>query len=172
MKYAFVLASNVYISHEPVISYADNNSQTEILRITSYKPHKKHDQHHTALAIDANIFLEGGQPLKITGNSFDNAAGHQVNTTDDILSLNKSGEVVFEVHQFPEEDFSSLQSHIYNEIEAQGVDIVFIVRGNFWVDGHHIIIDNEKLFIDEDSYATGVTNNHEGVLLSPYSVRS
>ncbi|GAB2688685.1 hypothetical protein GCM10027037_09050 [Mucilaginibacter koreensis] len=172
MKYAFVLASNVYISHQPVISYADNDTQTEFLRVTSYKPNKKHDAHHTALTIEANFNVEGGQPVKVSTNDFDNITGYHTHAADDILTLSKNNDVVFEIHQLPEEDFSSLQSHIYNEIEAQGADAVFIIRGNFWVNGHHIIIDNEKLFVDDDSYATGVTNNHEGVLLSPYGILS
>ncbi|WP_462265894.1 hypothetical protein [Mucilaginibacter sp.] len=171
MTYAFVLASNVYISHQPVVSYADQDSQVEILQVTSFKPNKKYDQHHTALAINANFELEGGQPFSVTNNTISNS-DYKLDTFDDKLSISRNETILFEVHQLADEDYHALQSHIYNEIEAQHAEAVFIIRGDFWVKGHHIIIDNEKLFVGDDSYATGVTNNHEGVLLTPYGVRS
>ncbi len=172
MKYAFVFATNVYISHQATVSYADKESQTEFLKITSFKPAVKHDPHHTSLVFDANISLEGGALFNVSGNVPAADEGYKTETSIDRTIITKNDTVLLDVHQFPENEFHSLQSHIYNEIEAQQPDAVFIVRGDFWVSGHHIIIDNEKLFIDDDSYATGVTNNHDGVLLTPYGVMS
>jgi hypothetical protein len=41
-----------------------------------------------------------------------------------------------------------------------------MIKGNFTIGGAHIMIENEKMFIDHDSFANGVNNAHEGVILT------
>lgn len=169
MKYAFIFASNIYMSQQPTVSYADNDTTTEFLKVLTFKRNIKHDQHHTALAVDANVNLEDGSSFKITNNVLDGGlTGYELHNQEDKVCVMKNDTVFFEVHQLPEADWDTLQTHILNEIQVQEPEAVFIVRGDFWVNGHHIIVDSEKLFVDNDSYATGVTNDHGGVMLKPY----
>ncbi|AYL94903.1 hypothetical protein [Mucilaginibacter celer] len=59
-----------------------------------------------------------------------------------------------------------MSSHVLNEIHAQHPDHVLTIKGNFRVDGAHFVIENEKMFIDQNGYANGVVNAHHGVVLS------
>ncbi len=171
MTYAFILATNVYISHQKTVSYADNDSQTEFLKILTYQPGKRHDSNDKKLVIDASIAPDNGDPLTINNNVIKEPGGYQVQVKDNQVNIFKENkEILLEVIQLAEGDFKNLQSHINNEIRAQNPEAVFIIKGDFWVSGRHIIIDNEKLFVGDDTYATGVTNNPEGVMLTPYDV--
>jgi hypothetical protein len=55
-----------------------------------------------------------------------------------------------------------LEHNIVAELEVNMPLNIIRVRGNFMAGGIHIEIDNEKLFIGDDSYATAVfAGEHE-----------
>jgi hypothetical protein len=65
-----------------------------------------------------------------------------------------------------------LEHNIIAELEALAPDAVIRIRGNFMVDDLHLEIDNEKLFVNGNSYAnstqTGKLNlqfNHDSVVI-------
>ena len=75
-------------------------------------------------------------------------------------------EPVLDVYQFDPHEYGGLSSHVLNEIHAQHPDHVLTIKGNFFVGGAHFLIENEKMFIDNNGYANGVVNAHNGIILS------
>ncbi|WP_158824782.1 hypothetical protein [Mucilaginibacter lacusdianchii] len=174
MKYAFIFGTSVFLSEQPTVSYADASRRIDFLRILS---HYRHINGGTdkVLTIDAHITSSDDLPVEILGNRAQEGTSIVTKTDDYRIGFYRdanSHHPILEVHQFTENEIAGLSSHIVNEIEAQRPDVVLGIKGDFRVEDHRILIENEKFFVDGDDYANGVTNAHNGVLLTPYGVIS
>lgn len=168
MKYAFILGSNIFITTHRTVSYADANTKVQFLKIQSFFAAGNHTPGHVLL-VDVSINTPKGE--KVMLNSNEPIAGTVIETklTDNRLQLFNANhaEPLLDVYQLAEHEYKHLSSHIVNEIEAQHVEVVITLKGDFKVDGHHIVIDNERLYVNGDAFANGVFNAHEGVELKP-----
>jgi hypothetical protein len=173
MKYAFLFGSNVFVVPSNTISYIDNEQTTRFLRIVSVHYDTPPDQPRTVLSIDADIKDNEGHVLRITANQSEDISNFEIHETYDRVLVSKhDGSTVLDVHQLDYETAMSLEHNIIAELEVNMPLAVIRVRGNFLLGGIHIEIDNEKLFIDDDSYATAALAgeddlrfSHSGILI-------
>ncbi|HWD87759.1 MAG TPA: hypothetical protein VG367_06500 [Mucilaginibacter sp.] len=173
MKYAFLFGSNVFVVPGNTISYVDNEQTTRFLRIVSVHKDDPEGEKRSVLTIDADIKDNEGHVLHITNNKSDDITHFLIHETYNQLQVSKqNGSTVLDVHQLDYKTAMSLEANIVAELEVNMPLNVIRIRGNFMAGGLHIEIDNEKLFIDDDSYATaalaGETDlkfSHSGVLI-------
>jgi len=173
MKYAFLFGSNVFVVPNNTISYIDNEQTTRFLRILSVHHDTPPDQRRAVLSIDADVKDNEGHILRITANQSEDISNFEIHETyDRVLVTKHDGSTVLDVHQLDYETAMSLEHNITAELEVNMPLAVIRVRGNFLLGGIHIEIDNEKLFIDDDSYATAALAgdndlrfSHSGVLI-------
>lgn len=173
MKYAFVFGTNVYLSDTRTVSYANTEDRIEFLKVLSAYNHRDSKDDYT-LAIDATFSSSDDEEIKIENNQLQANSNVKLETLPYRVRVFHAShaEPILDVYQLPEDEYDALDSHITNEIEVLRPEAVFTIKGDFRVGGHRILIDNEKLFVDGDSYATGKTNAHQGVMLTPYGVLS
>lgn len=168
MKYAFILGTSVFLTEHPTVSYADASQRIEFLKILSPYHHDNPTEH--LLAVDAQVYTADNEVIGITNNQPQAGTNIMIKSDDNRVGFYRDANhhPVLEVHRMAEDDIAGLSSHIVNEIAAQNPIAVFNIKGSFSVGGHHIDIENEKYYIDEDDYANGVTSSHEGAVLVPY----
>jgi hypothetical protein len=173
MKYAFLFGSNVFVVPNNTISYMDQEQTTRFLRILSVHRDTPAGERRQVLSVDADVKDNEGRELRITANQPEDISNFVIHETYDRLLVTKpDGSAVLDVHQLDYETAMSLEHNITAELEVNMPLAVIRVRGNFLLGGIHIEIDNEKLFIDDDSYATAALAgdndlriSHSGVLL-------
>jgi len=167
-KHAFILGTNIYLSNHRTISYNNGNSSAVFLTIRNfYNPQNNAPDHE--LIIDADINTLGDHhPVRVTGNMVQQGAAdvHAV-VEPNRVRLYHAGheEPILDVYQLDPHEYHGLGSYILNEIHSQHPDPIFTIHGNFNVAGSHIYIENERLHVDHDTFANGVENAHDGVVL-------
>ncbi|MEO3403374.1 hypothetical protein AAFN85_05705 [Mucilaginibacter sp. CAU 1740] len=164
MKHAFVFGTTIFLSEQNTLTYSDGLSNIEFLKVLSFYDNSKGH----VLAIDAHITSPAGNEIRIAANNNDNSANVKLEVTASRIKVFEPGheEPVLDVYQFDPHEYAGLSSHVLNEIHAQHPDHVLTIKGNFKVEGAHFLIENEKMFIDQNGYANGVVNAHHGVILS------
>lgn len=164
-KHAFIFGTNIFLSNHRTFSYHDGDTNVLFLTIHNFYDQSSHGQ----LNIDADInTVDDHHPVKVVGNRVEAGNDVRVQAEPNRVRLYHAGhpEPILDVYQFDPHEYAGLSSHITNEIHSQQPDPVFTIKGNFKVAGAHIMIENEKMFIDHDNFANGVTNAHEGVVLT------
>ena len=159
MKYAFILGSNAYIASHGVITFFEGTQETEFLKIQSVLQPVKAG--NTVLSVDLHI-------KDLHGNIASNVRKDE--EPGRVKLLNADGSTLIDVHQLDEADYMHLSHHITAELERYNPIAVIRVDGHFMVGEHRIIIDNEKLFIDDDSFAESVLIGQGGVQLRAHGV--
>jgi hypothetical protein len=164
MKYAYILGSNAFVSPHGYISSTENGETKTFLSIRSVY-HDTAAGSHLSVDIDIRDMLD--RELKLTDNlaGIDNVfkiseERDRVHVTDHI------GNTIIDVHQLDDESAMALEHNVVAELEVHAPIAAIRVRGNFMLGGIHIEIDNEKLFVNGNSYANSVlagTNNLEFV---------
>jgi len=173
MKYAFLFGSNVFVVPGNTISYVDNEQTTRFLRIVSVHKDDPSGEKRSVLTIDADIKDNEGHVLRITNNQSEDISNFHIQETYDRVLVNKrNGSTVLDVHQLDYKTAMSLEHNIVAEMEVNMPLHIIRLHGNFLAGGLHIEIDNEKLFIGDDSYAmaaqageTDLRFSHAGVLI-------
>lgn len=167
MKHAFIFGTNIFLSNHRTFSYNDGNTITTFLTIRSfYNPQNTAPDHELVIDADINT-VDDHHPVRVTGNMVQQGGDVKVVSEPNRVRLYHTGhaEPILDVYQFDPHEYAGLSSHITNEIHSQHPDPVFTIKGNFKVAGAHIYIENEKMLIDHDSFANGVENAHDGVVL-------
>ena len=166
MKHAFIFGTNIFLSNHRTFSYNDGNAITTFLTIRSfYNPQNSGPEE---LVIDADInTVDDHHPVRLTGNMAQQGDDVRVVTEPNRVRVYHAdnAEPILDVYQLDPHEYAGLSSHITNEIHSQHPDPVFTIKGNFVIAGSHIYIENEKMLIDHDSFANGVENAHDGVVL-------
>jgi hypothetical protein len=157
MKYAYILGSNSFISPDGFISYTENGQTKTFLSIRSI-------YHDTAadsrLSIDLDIKDMHGRDFKLTNNETDNTTGVNMADRDRVLLTGNDGTTIIDVHQLDDESAMRLEHNIIAELEVHAPIAVIRIRGNFMLGGIHIEIDNEKLFVNNNSIANSTRASH------------
>jgi len=154
MKYAYILGSNAYVSPHGFISYSEGDQTKSFLSIRSIYHDNAPGSH---LSIDLDIKDMLGRELRITDNQADNATGfHIAEQRDRILVTKHNGETIIDIHQLDDQSAMRLAHNVIAELEVNTPVAVIRVRGDFMLGGMHIEIDNEKLFVNGNSYANSV----------------
>lgn len=165
MKYAFLFGSNVFIIPSNVISYVDNDETNEFLRIKSIC----HDNGvHSDLTIDTDLKDTEGRGLRIKNNEVVTSFGYKVSKSPDrILAKGFNNDTVLEIEQLSEESAKGLDHNIAEEIKAHAPDAIFRIRGDFMMGKMHVAVDNDKLSIGRDSYASAAITGESGLKFTP-----
>ncbi|MFI5159755.1 MAG: hypothetical protein ACHQHN_00690 [Sphingobacteriales bacterium] len=157
MKYAFIMGSNLFVVPGNTISFTDNEGDHRFLRIVSFQHHTQPEQKRAVLIIDADIKDNEGHVIKLTGNKAEEAPPYDIlEQTDRVLVTKADGTTVLDVHQLDERSAMALEHNISAELEVNIPYVAIRLRGNFVLGNLHIEIDNEKLFIGDDSYGNSV----------------
>jgi len=164
MKHAFIFGTTIFLCEQNTLTHSDGLSNIEFLRILSFY----NEQKGKVLTIEANINAPNGETIRISANANENGADIRLDVTEGRIKVFQPGhaEPLLDVYQFDPHEYSGLSSHVLNEIHAQHPDHVLTIKGNFFVGGAHFLIENEKMFIDNNGYANGVVNAHNGIILS------
>jgi len=165
MKYAFLFGSNVFIIPSNVISYVDNDETNEFLRIKSIC---HNDGFHSDLTIDTDLKDTEGRGLKIRNNEVVTSFGYKISRAPDrILATGYNNDTVLDIEQLDMESARKLDDNIAAEIEAHSPDAIFRIRGDFMMGKMHVAVDNEKLSIGHDSYASATITGESGLKFTP-----
>lgn len=168
MKYAFILGTNCFVTPHGFISYTENGLSKTFLSIRSI-------YHDTAdgsrLAVDLETRDTSGKDLKLTDNKTDHAAGFNISEQRDrILVTKKNGDAIIDILQLDDKSAMRLDHNIIAELEVQEVVAVIRLRGAFMLGGIHIEIDNEKIFVNNNSYANSVLAGNNNLQFSTKGV--
>jgi len=165
MKYAFLFGSNVFIIPSNVISYVDNDETNEFLKIKSIC----HDNGvHSDLTIDTDLKDTEGRGLKIQDNEVITSFGYKISKSPGhFLAKGFNNDTVLEIEQLSEESAKKLHHNIAAEIEANAPDAIFRIRGDFMMGKMHVAVDNDKLSIGHDSYASAAITGDSGLKFTP-----
>jgi len=172
MKYAFIMGSNSFIVPGNTLVYSKGDHNVNFLRINSIYRDRPGGQ-STILNVDLDIKDTDGTVIKIEKNEPVQTGKTDVAAHDDRLHITRpDGLTLIDIHQMDEHTAMRLEHNIIAELEALSPDVVIRLRGNFMVDDLHLEIDNEKLFVNGNSYANstqaGKLNlqfNHDRVVI-------
>lgn len=159
MKYAFVFGSSAFIVPNGVISYADGENIKQILRIQSIY----HDtQPNSFLSVDLNIKDDKGNQVILAGSDKEFGSLFNVESKrDSVKILNGDGSTLIHIHQLDDVSAMSLEHNITAEFEVNMPLAVIRITGDFMVEDLHILAENEKLYINDNGYATSaLAGNH------------
>jgi hypothetical protein len=152
MKYAFIIGTSAFIVPRGVISYANHEKAKEILRIHSLY----HDTEPLSfLSVDLDIKDADGHEVKVQANKAVNAGIFTIKTERDSVKILKSdGSLIIHVHQLEDKAAMGLELNIVAEMEVNMPVVAIRINGEFMAEELHISGENEKLFINDDGYAT------------------
>jgi hypothetical protein len=154
MKYAFIMGSNSYIVPGNTVVYNDHGKNIEFLRINSVYQEGATSNQPNLLSVDLDIKDVDGSVIKIQGNKPVQAGKADVAEYHDRLLLTRpDGTTIIDVHQLDNRSAKHLEHNIIAELEVHAPVAVVRVRGNFMAGDLHVEIDNEKLFLNKNSYA-------------------
>jgi hypothetical protein len=159
MKYAFVFGSSAFVVPNGVISYADSNHIKEILRIQSIYHDNKSG---SVLSIDLDITDNKGNEVKLIANKKEFGSLFTVQQErDSVKVLNSDGSLLIQVHQLDDKSAMSLEHNITAEFEVNMPLAVIRISGDFMAHGIRVIAENEKLYVNNEGYATSaMAGNH------------
>lgn len=173
MKYAFIMGSNSFIVPGNTLIYSDHDQNINFLRINSIYHERPAAQGPSVLTADLDIKDLDGSVINLQGNKPVQNVKVDIAEYRDRLNITRAdGTTVIDVHQLDDKSAMRLEHNIIAELEVHAPVVVLRVRGNFMVNDLHLEIDNEKLFVNGNSYANstlaGKLNlqfNHDSVLL-------
>jgi len=152
MKYAFVFGTSAFIVPQAVIVTANEDITKQILHVHSLYHDNEPD---SFFSINLDIKDKAGNYVRLTGNKAESEGGYKVETTkNSVKVLNADGSILIQVHQLDDETALGLETNIIKEFEVNMPLAVIRINGEFWADGIHVIAENEKLWVNEDSWAT------------------
>ena len=155
-----------------VVGYSHEKASGEFLRINAIY----HDLPATAepafLDIDLNIKDTDGKQVTVTANKPVTGAPYTVvKDRDSIQVLRLDGSLIIEIHQLDEESALALEHNIVAELEVNAPVAVIRITGEFWVDSIHVRAENEKLFINDNGYATSAMTGHNQLVFTPDGIQ-
>jgi len=173
MKYAFIFGSNLFVVPGNTINYIDHEQTTRFLRIATLYKDPEPGKPHSFLTIDTDIKDFNGHTLRLTGNRFEDATGFQIlEQHNRVLVTHYDGTTFLDVLQLDDRSAMHLEHNIIAELEVNRPVVAIRLRGNFLAGDIHVEIDNEKLFVDNESQAGSVLAgdgdllfSHSGVIL-------
>ncbi|OKS87622.1 hypothetical protein [Mucilaginibacter polytrichastri] len=172
MKYTFLFGSNAFIVDQPVITYLQDGEPIELIRIKSIYAPSTNPAEQKVLVVDTHITDTLGHTITLADNDYEHSDYKVKRTNNQIHVTNSTDHTVLDVLQLDTATAGHLSSHIINELHNVGETHVLRIRGDFMIGEHHITVDNEKLYIDDDIYAESVHVGHNGgIQLSKDGVR-
>jgi hypothetical protein len=155
MKYAFIIGSNAFIVPSGVVTYADHEGAKEFLRINSIYHDLPSDAGSSFLDINLNVTDINGTAVSMLGDRLVSGAEYTVNRSrDSIHILRADGSTLIHVHQLDDESAMNLEHNITAELDVHAPVAVIRITGEFLLGDLHVSAENEKLFVNNNGYAT------------------
>ena len=171
MKYAYIAGTNAFIVPSKVVSYRHDNGSGEFLRINSIYHDLPASAEKSFLDVDINIKDTDGKQVLITANKPVTGAPYTVvKDRDSIQVLRIDGSLIIEIHQLDEESAMALEHNITAELEVNAPVVVIRITGEFLVDSIHVRAENEKLFLNNNGYATSAMVGNNQLIFTPNGV--
>jgi|ERR1700761_4638394 len=160
MKYAFLIGSNAFIVPSNTISYGETESGKHFLRVNAIHNDSKGSE-PSSLNIDLEIKDTDGTSVVVIANKPVTGAPYTIKTDrDSIQILRSDGSMIIHVHQLDTEAAMALEHNIVAELEVNDPVVVIRITGEFFVDHMLVKAQNEKLFINDNGYATSAMVGH------------
>jgi hypothetical protein len=151
MKYAFVLGTSAYIVPHGVISYANHETSNPIIKINSIY----HDNEPgSLLSVDLDIKDMHGNGIIVNNNTALGTGLKVVTEQNSVKVFGANNTLIIHVHQLDDKAALSLELNIVAELERNAPIAVIRIFGDFMTHDLRISAENEKLFINDDGYAT------------------
>jgi len=152
MKYAFIIGSSAFVVPNGVISYSDDKHSGEILRIKSIYSDKIPG---SVLSIDLDINDTHGAKIKLVNNMAEFPLGFKLTETrNSVKVFSPDGKIVINVQQMDDDSAMALEHNIVAELEVNMPIAAIRIFGDFKAGGLNISAENEKLYINDNGYAT------------------
>lgn len=152
MKYAFIFGTSAFIVPQAVIVAANEDITKQILHVHSLY-HNNNPE--SFFSINLDIRDAAGNYIRLTGNQAESEGSYKVETTkDSVKVLNADGSLLIHVHQLDDKTAMNLEHNITAEFEVNMPLAVIRIKGDFMAEDIHVIAENEKLWVNEDSWAT------------------
>jgi hypothetical protein len=159
MKYAFIMGSSAFVVPNGVINYSDGNFSKEILRVKSIYHDDVPGSH---LSVDLDIDEPDGNNIRIINNVAEQCVGCQVTIERNRIKVLKAdGTIIINIQQMDDESAMALQHNIVAELEVNMPIAVIRIFGDFKAGGLNISAENEKLFVNDNGYATSALAGKE-----------
>ena len=170
MKYAFVIGSNAFVVPRNTISYGEDGREKEFLRINAVYHDLPHNE-TSFLDVSLDVIDAHGNPVTIRSNDPVEGMPYTVKRErDNIQVFNPDGSLIIQVHQLDDDSAMALEHNITAELEVNTPVAVIRVTGDFRVGDLHIRAENEKLFINDNSYANSVQAGKNDLVFSSAGV--
>lgn len=170
MKYAFVIGSNAFIVPGKNIYYGESGNEKEFLKINSIH-HDTNEAVQSVLDIDLNIKDTDGTSVIIVSNKTVTGAPYNIIIDQtSVKVLRSDGSAIIHVHQLDEDAAMGLEHNIVAELEVHAPIAVIRITGEFLVDGMRITAENEKLYINDNGYATSAMVGQSRLKFTPEGV--
>ena len=167
MKYAFIIGSNAFIIPRGAISYGEPGNEKDFLKINSIYHDTKAPAQTSLLDIDLDIKDMDGSLVTIKANEPVTGAPYTVyKERNSVKVLRLDGSLIIHVHQLDDESAMGLEHNITAELELNAPLAAIRVSGEFFVDSLHIRAENEKLFINDNIYATSAMAGHNKLIFT------
>jgi len=161
MRYAFIIGSNAFIVPHGVISSSGQNGSKEILRIRSLY---HDDQPGSFFSVDLHIDDHNGNPINVTDNVLEPGSSFKVDVhRNGINILRADGTQVIHIHQMDDETAMNLEHNIVAELEISMPVAVIRIFGEFKTEGLNVLAEGEKLFVNNNGYATSAMHGTDDV---------
>jgi len=171
MKYAFILGSSAFVVRKPVISYADNEDETDFLKINSIYHGSPTKGERPPLDIDLDIKdIDGTQVFMMANLSLDTAPYTVKRERDSIEILRADGSLIIHVHQLDDDSAMNLEAYIVAELEVNTPIAVIRINGDFMAGDLRISAENEKLYINDIGYANSAHAGNDNLKFTPDGV--
>jgi len=168
MKYAFVIGSNAFIVPHGVISCSNGDATKEILRVNSVH---RDNEPGSRLSVDIDIEDSHGNHIQVNNNTMLPHGNLQLIHDHDLLRIVGTDErIIFNIQQMDRKTWEALEHNIVAELEMSEPIAVLRVFGDFRTEGLHIMAENEKLYINDNGYATSAMYGHNDLQFTDHGV--
>ncbi|TWJ01528.1 hypothetical protein JN11_01679 [Mucilaginibacter frigoritolerans] len=170
MKYAYVIGSNAFIVPSKAIFVGEGENERMFLKINSIH-HDTNEPVQSFLDIDLDIKDTDGSPVTIVSNKPVTGAPYQiVKKIDSVKVLRSDGSTIIHVHQLDDKAAMGLEHNITAELDVNAPVAVIRLNGDFLVDSLRVNAENEKLYINENGYASSASSGKNKLLFTSNGV--
>jgi len=171
MKYAYIIGSNAFIVPGSSVIFEDQGYGKEFLKINSIYHDLAPTAEPTFLDIDLDIKAVDGTPVFMLANKTVINTHFTIETErDSVHVLNTDGSTIIHVHQLSDDAAMELEHNIVAELEVHAPIVVIRITGEFMTGDLHILAENEKLYINENGYATSAMVGKNQLKFTPEGV--
>lgn len=171
MIYGIIFGSNMFIGTNGVLSYEKEGKIVEFFRIREIFRERDEGSY---LAVDCDIKdADGNREIKLF-KSKPVVEREGINVTVDKNETNVSradGSVVINIRQSSVEE-SKLPNNgpVVEFLKANKLDAIITITGDFFINGNHIVADNDKMLIGTTTVSGNLGIGTKGLLLTDYGI--